>query len=109
MLHRVYIGKSIHSVKWQIQEFWEPTKLFHLNSHVQQIFYQILATNPARCILAQYPSFAPKQGTVPIFAHTFLTFLGYYLLIPREVSLVCLSIGSAIVCLAGVNVSPMVR
>ena len=58
-------------------------------------------------IISNY--FAPKQGTIPIFAHTFLTFLGYYLLISREVSLVCLSVGSTIVCLADTNVSPVVR
>ena len=32
MLNRVTIGKSIHSVKWQIQEFWE------LSEVLQQIF-----------------------------------------------------------------------
>ena len=38
MLCKVVIGKSIHSVKWQIQEFWELHKFFCQNSLIWQIF-----------------------------------------------------------------------
>ena len=69
MLNKVSIGKSMYSVKWQIQEFWEHSELFHLNLIVWQIFTKVWLQNSTRCFLPK-AKFHTKAGyNTNIYSH----------------------------------------